>query len=286
MHNAQDMLRPVLVIFNGSRLKTASKQSSLSMTRESKELPEYGVWAQSLGVKVIQVFDLSFQDLVFQHFPEYQTNGKMAYYTSLDIPKYVHQYRLFDEPGVCDCHLFYTDNDVLFINPLTCQDMSNLKQKLVGDKFLMYGQDFLINRPKPSNTGVMLMDAEGFAREWPSILDWGEKQKKFPEHDQLWLNRYYADPRRWKRQNELLPTHYNWKVYWQLEPNRLEDVQNVHFHGPKPGVGVEAMAHCDAEALEDLPHPLFKSFVKHAICCDSGKTANSIIDSYNRWKEV
>jgi hypothetical protein len=71
-------------------------------------------------------------------------------------------------------------------------------------------------------------------------------------------------------------------VYWQLEPNVLSDVQIVHFHGPKPGVGVEIIAQCDFEAYYDLPDE-YKSFVQHAICCDSGKTANSIIGLYQDW---
>lgn len=127
-----------------------------------------------------------------------------------------------------------------------------------------------------------MIDIKGFAREWPNILAWGSSlpHNKFPEHDQLWLNRYhYSDPKKWKRQNILLPQQFNWKVYWQLEPNAFEDIKIVHFHGPKPGAGVEVIAECNVEAYELVPES-YKMFIQHAICCDSGTAANSVLSIY------
>jgi len=231
---------------------------------------------ETLGVKIIHIHELSFQDLVYRSYPTYRTNGMIGYFTRLDIPKIIRRHELFNDPLICgtgyrttselgendddtkikDRIVLYTDNDVLFVNPLTRAQLDVLKRPLIADreKILMYGQDYLIDRAKPSNTGVMLIDVMGLEREMPSLLEFAERlgeQGKFPEHDQVLINHYYADPRKWKRENLLLPVQYNWKVYWHIiDPVMLaKDIVIIHFHGPKPGVGVEEIATCDIASL-------------------------------------
>lgn len=158
------------------------------------------------------------------------------------------------------------------------------------------------------------MNLEGFEKnELPGLLEWGRKiprgpskKRKFPEHDQLWMNRFYANPTAWTKRNALLPPFWNWKVYWRFgeEQGNISDrVFLVHFHGPKPGVGVDEMARCDADraprkddgdgkngsdnttSIDILPEP-YHILVQHAICCDQGRTARLVVNMYRRWKAM
>jgi hypothetical protein len=274
LQNANDSLQPMLIIMTPANMD----QNATHI------VSEYSQWAQSKGVIVVQVQQLSFQNLVYKHFPQYESDGRIAYYLRFDIPKILRQHGLLDKPGICRQHIFYTDSDVLFMKTIGKEHMTKLVQ-LLGDKPLMYGQDFLINRPKPSNTGVILMNVHGFEQEWPDILAWGERIKRgFPAHDQLWLNRFYAAPQKWKARNELLPPTWNWKVYWVAEPiDILEQVYLVHFHGPKPQNGVEEIRHCDINGTKEL-HEAYQPLVRHAMCCDLGRTANAVLEMYQTWK--
>ena len=285
---------------------------------------------ETLGVKIIHIHELSFQDLVYRSYPTYRTNGMIGYFTRLDIPKIIRRHELFNDPLICgtgyrttnelgehdddtkinDRIVLYTDNDVLFVNPLTRAQLDVLKRPLIADreKILMYGQDYLIDRAKPSNTGVMLIDVMGLEREMPSLLEFGERlgeQGKFPEHDQVLINHYYADPRKWKRENLLLPVQYNWKVYWHIiDPvMSAKTIVMIHFHGPKPGVGVEEIATCDIASLgpsggnddnttttnSTAPASrfvdIYKKLMTHAICCDGGKTAATVNQRYQSYKK-
>lgn len=269
----QDVLVPILFVLTPDDAVIPLSQDYL----------DYLAWVQQKGVRIHMVRNLTFQDLIYRHYPEYRLNGKIGYYLRLDMPKLVQDSHLFDIPGICNDTILWTDNDVFFTQRWKEDDMRKLTGLLdTPEKYLVYGQDLLINRPKPSNTGVMLMHVARFARQWPNVFAWGRQQKRFPEHDQLWLNRYFADPRKWRRENALLPPHFNWKMYWQLQDGNA--IKMVHSHGPKLGQGVEGIAHCDVEGLSDLP-VVYRPLVQLGMCCDQGKTANEISQAYlHEWK--
>ena len=274
--NAKEILQPVLVLI------TPPPPSNNTKGDDNNDIvSQFTRWVEAQGVIVIRIHKLSFQDLVFQVYPEYATNGAIAYYLRFDIPKLLlkstqHKH-LLDKPDICgslqskDNVIFYTDSDVLFVQPISYDQFQGLKNQLTAEKFLMYGQDFLIRRSKPSNTGVLFMHLEGFVKEWPRMLKWGKKRAQkgdFPVHDQLWLNYYFAAPQKWKVRNLLLPPIWNWKVYWEVtaiddggtrieidsnsNSGEIPPIQIVHFHGPKPKDGVEEIAFCDTGAVLDV----------------------------------
>jgi hypothetical protein len=325
--NARDVLQPVLILLTPS-LSSASSASKRGAIESLAS--RFTRWLEDQGVIVIRIDELSFQDLVFRAFPDYADNGAIAYYLRFDIWRILLQSHrhLLEQPGICgdlksrNNVVLYTDTDILFVQPVGYQQIKELKDQLTKDKFLMYGQDFLIDRRKPSNTGVMFLHLEGFAKNWPRLLDWGKKRVEngdFPIHDQEWLNRFYAHLKKWSAHNLLLPPSWNWKVYWELEESeppknatmRLPSgekegdettittspqipIQLVHFHGPKPKNGVEEIASCDTRAVLDVLggkhnantrafHPDYEPFVSHGMCCDSGKTAAWILKLYNNW---
>jgi hypothetical protein len=77
----------------------------------------------------------------------------------------------------------------------------------------------------------------------------------------------------------------HWKVYWKLEPSTLQDIKIVHFHGPKPGSGVEEMARCDVSynnVANSIP-AAYHFLLEEAICCDHGHTAATILQLYHAW---
>ena len=312
--HANQVFQPVLVLMTPNVTTTTTPQE-----QPSSLASRYTRWLEQQGVIVIQIHTLSFQELVFQAYPQYAKNGAIAYYLRFDLPKILleSQYSasLFDRPEICgrtaatatrsisnnnpsitsggngddeNNVVFYIDSDVLFVRTVEHDDIKTLKGKLTREKFLMYGQDFLIDRPKPSNTGVMFIHLEGFRDEWPNILHWGEQQltryeqdpnnanHEFPKHDQLWLNAYYVKPKKWKAQNLLLPPEWNWKVYWAMhiddgnpksygeegsstindttrrrtqQQQQLPPIKLIHFHGPKPQDGVGEIARCDTDAV-------------------------------------
>jgi len=71
----------------------------------------------------------------------------------------------------------------------------------------------------------------------------------------------------------------HWKICWNLHPSHLADLKIVHFHGPKPGSGVEDMAQCNLDAMEQTPERYHEMY-KQSVCCDHGKTANTILHLY------
>lgn len=272
LQHASGVLQPVLFL----------------MTPHDFDAPiPFVAWTQNIGVIVIRVHDLSFQDVVYQHFPQYREDGRIGYFLRLDLPQLMDKHRLFELPNACQQYILYTDADVMFNNPLSSHDLDALKQKMnSANQILMFGQDWLIHRRKPSNTGVMILDVEGFSKVWPKILVFGQEQKRgeFPEHDQLWLVRYYASPQRWKKENALLPPQWNWKLYWELGNDmKLSDIRISHFHGPKSMSGIEEIGSCAINRTESLFDD-YKFLVKHAICCDQGRTANTLLPLYRKWR--
>jgi hypothetical protein len=324
--HAGNVLQPMLIIMTppNNRMKSNIRT----------DIQAFTAWVEAQGVIVVTVNQLSFQDMIFQAYPEYEFNGVIAIYLRFDIPKILRdpiiQQRLDtfnrstnddnDKETTTICTpdiVFYTDCDVLFVNPLPYEEFHMLKQQLTHSKFLMYGQDFLMHRPKPCNTGIAFMHLAGFEQAWEnSIRPWGQQRIDqhlhqqsnnqtessatttwwwFPPHDQDWLNYYYIQPKKWKAENLLLPPTWNWKIYWQLEEenNDLSDIRIVHFHGPKPNDGMEHAAGCDIESIfkptsdSNSSSPLldgYQIFVASSICCDHGKTSHRILQLYEKWK--
>jgi hypothetical protein len=203
----------------------------------------------------------------------------------------------------------------LFVNPVPVDEFESLKRKVTRRHFLMYGQDFLLHRPKPSNTGIMFMHLEGFDQAWEErIKPWGQRLLDehclddpannqtqlirsldgcFPPHDQLWLNRYYDRPKKWSVENVLLPPTWNWKVYWELEAQETsqQNIRIVHFHGPKPYDGVNEAAVCNLDSINHtnltglLTFPsAYHQFVSASLCCDHGRTSHRVLQMYHQWK--
>jgi len=87
-----------------------------------------------MGVTVIQVHNISFEKLIYQHFPEYEFDGRIGYYLKLEIPQIIEQNGLFKKKDICNRHILYTDSDVLFIRQVQKKDLLNLKALLSEKK--------------------------------------------------------------------------------------------------------------------------------------------------------
>jgi lipopolysaccharide biosynthesis glycosyltransferase len=271
--NAGDTLQPILLL---GRYGLDNENST--------ELSKVGKWAQDRGARVIVVPRLSFQDDVdlrgYKLPMERFFQSSMGPFMRLDIPNVIHQHNLFDEPGICQQHVLYTDSDVIFASRITLDDMNHIKSELItSGAIVSYGREFSTS-PTISNTGVMLMDVPAFESEWASILQFAKRQEQFPGHDQLMLNSYFRSHQQQASRNgtdvhtkhSLLSIYWNWKAYWNVEPSHHESIKVLHFHGPKPGKGLEEMAMCQTDM--NAIRPGYRRHVSHAICCDQGKTAN------------
>ena len=268
--NARDSLQPVLIL---GRYMNSNENST--------EPKKFGRWAEERGVKVIYSPRLSFQDDVNKGLPHYFKTKEKEHlqgpFIRLDIPQFIKEHNLFDIPGVCKNHVFYTDPDVIFANNITQLDLQILVHKM-DQAILMYGRETM-KYPHINNTGVMVMNVDKFEQEFPRILDYGKQAKHFPKHDQDLLNMYQQRKRN-RIKFSLLPMQYNWKPYWGLEPSPFSQVKVIHMHGPKPGKGLEIMAERnitifdvkgDVNLDNYLPH--YKGHITQGICCDLGRTA-------------
>lgn len=167
---------------------------------------------------------------------------------------------LFDLPGICSPHALYTDADVIFPNPLTVNDMHALKSFMIQrdrmpnngkekqkniwkalkdrrDKkeppIIMYDRESVVHDTNPTNTGVMLMDVPRFGNELTvnSLLRFRNEHpdpKRFQAFDQGWMNLYFSQNEERRAFGHLLPIHWNWKLYWTLEPSHFDDLKIVH----------------------------------------------------------
>lgn len=287
--HAGESLQPVLFIGRGD-----IDPSMISEKGHEAPIPlsPFGQWAEQQGVIVRQVHQLSFQALVDKGLPHYSREKRVGFFLLFDIPQILQQHGLLNHnPEICDSHIFYTDADVLFVNDFTREDLHAVKHRMMqSNKILSYGRDFVIWRKRPVNTGVIVMDVQGFAREWPKILDFASRQKVFPDHDQTLLYEYYADRKFHLSQVDVLPLYMHWKVYWRLDPSTMNDIKIVHFHGAKPGSGVEEMAQCSAVTHDDMISDnipsTYRVFLQEAICCDHGRTAATILELYHAWRPV
>jgi hypothetical protein len=266
--NAGDTLHPVLLL---GRYGLANENST--------ELSTVGKWAAQHGATVIVLPRLSFQDdvnLTVSNFSQQRFHqASMGPFMRLDIPRVIHEYKLFDNPNICQRHVLYTDSDVLFTNKITHQDMDELKHSMESSTgtaaVVAYGREFSMT-PEITNTGVMLMDVPAFEKEWPSILSFAKQQEQFPGHDQLMLNNYFKSSPENSRKRSLMSIYWNWKAYWKLEPGQHDAIKVLHFHGPKPGKGLEEMGSCSIDLFETI-RPGYRRHFSHAVCCDQGKTA-------------
>jgi hypothetical protein len=283
--HAGETLQPVLFIGRGDL------DPSIIVNRDTPiPLSPFGQWAEQQGVIVRQVLQLSFQQLVDKGLPHYSREKRVGFFLLFDIPQILQDHGLLHNPGICDRHVFYTDADILFVNDFTREDLHAVKHRMMlSNKILSYGRDFVIWRKRPVNTGVIVMDVQGFAKEWPKILDFASRRKVFPDHDQTLLYEYYADRRFHLSQVDVLPLYMHWKVYWRLDPSTMHDIKIVHFHGAKPGSGVEEMAQCvthDILSYNTHIPSTYRVFLQEAVCCDHGRTAATVLQLYHSWRPV
>jgi len=274
--NANSFLQPVLVL---GRYGNANETST-----EPKKL---GRWALERGVKVIYSPRLSFQEDVDRGRPKLLKDHVFQYlqgpYLRLDIPKFIRDHNLFGIPNVCKDHVLYTDADVIFSNKFTQQDLEILKGS-VGDGMVSYGREYG-KYASVINTGVMVINVHHFEQELPRILKMARDAKEYPGHDQTMLNMYQKSIFKAKKKFKLLPIHYNWKAYWRLEPSDFSQVKIIHFHGPKPGIGLEEISVCNVTAI----FPSFRiwqytSHMMQGVCCDRGRMAEWSINAINNLK--
>ena len=72
---------------------------------------------------------------------------------------------------------------------------------------------------------------------------------------------------------------------WGLEPSNFSQVKILHFHGPKLGSGLEAMAKCNMAAISLIPQKAaYKPHLRQGICCDRGRTAEWSVEAIHHLK--
>ena len=268
--NAHESLHPVLVL---GRYATPYENS----TKHKK----MGKWAKAKGVKVIYSPRLSFQEDVNKGLPdliEHKNYGHLqGPFLRLDIPTYVRRHNLFDLPNICKDHVLYTDADIIFANRISPHDLSILR-RLTGSSIAMYGREFSKGE-QILNTGLMVMNVEAMNVEFPKMLHQAKSGENFPRHDQELLNYYQEAYDPVKVKFRPLPMHYNWKVYWGLEPSSFSQVKIIHLHGPKMGKGLEEMATCNTTALENHRIKPYYNHFRQGVCCDKGRTAQWSVET-------
>ena len=133
----------------------------------------------------------------------------------LEIP------RIMRENGWTDRDVLYTDCDVLFLREVV-PELLSLRPELFAVAPQTKKSDYV-----KMNTGVMLMNIPGLARDEESFLQYCRENMSAISRnawDQGAYREFYAG--RWNR----LPLEFNWKPYW----GDSSDARIVHFHGPKP----------------------------------------------------
>ena len=103
-------------------------------------------WVQSNGAIVIDVPELSFQQLIVdklgQRYGLDMNSGDMLQgpLLRLDIPYLIEKHDLFQLPNICPDYILYTDSDVIFVNPITHEDINDLRTTLKNnqDAIVMY----------------------------------------------------------------------------------------------------------------------------------------------------
>lgn len=261
--NAGDSLQPVLIL---GRLDLD--------TPDDDKLSKFGTWVKEKGAVVITMPKLSFQDVIDAHYKEsWGANHRQGPWLRIEIPRLIEENGLIDMPNICKHHALYTDSDVIFPNKIDRADLKQLTRELSDAKAIVsYGrEDF--KAPDMKNTGVFLIDIQQFGDIVPGMIKFLKEEGPFDAFDQGLINTYFQNA---SLKRQLLPIHYNWKVYWKLAPSTFDQVRIVHLHGPKPSNGLEAIAYLD-ESLSS--EQAYEHLVKEGICCDKGQTALSILNS-------
>lgn len=256
--NAGDSLQPVLML------------GRLDMESPSK-LSKFGSWAKSRGAFVITVPELSFQDVVNQHYSNHNPSHRQGPWLRLEIPRLIKEHNLFNKKeNICKDHILYTDSDVIFPNEITKFDIKQLRDELSSSGAMVsYGRESL-KRPEISNTGVMVIDVAKFGEAVPGMVNFLKEKGPRIAYDQGLINKY-LQVHNDKYRATLLDIHYNWKIYWKVEPSTFDQVKIIHLHGPKPNRGLEAIASCDPN-LYSYPDA-YDWLVEQGICCDKGRSA-------------
>lgn len=71
--NAGQVLQPVVILLTPETIT---------------ELPAFAKWLEAKNVIVIHIHEVSFQDLVFKHYPEYASNGAVSWFEAAYNPKF------------------------------------------------------------------------------------------------------------------------------------------------------------------------------------------------------
>ena len=272
--NAGESLQPVLML---GRLGLDDASNTTASTHRRTTTSKIGQWAEARGAWVINVPRLSFQDIVDKHYAQKGFGHRQGPWLRLEIPRLIKEHGLMNiSETICKSHVLYTDADVLFPNKLSPESLSQLVDTLLSDDAtLMYGRE----SGKEAgfvNTGVMVLNVKKFSRKIPGMLQFLNKRGDQGAFDQGLVNNY---PRLTR---SLLPIHYNWKLYWKLEPSTFDQVKIIHLHGPKPGRGLEKVASCDAEGLPSQYKEPYGDLYQWGICCDKGRSAAWFMDSYDK----
>ncbi|CAB9504725.1 O-methyltransferase [Seminavis robusta] len=282
--HAADSLQPVLILT--TRGTTTTNNPNISAL-------DYPIarWAQSQGAIVVTVNELSFQSVANQLAGDLV--GKehtIGPYLRMDIPRIIRQYDLFRRANnICPRHVLYTDSDVLFVNPISVEDMHAVKRLVANEAHVTYGLEFGIQGDVPINTGVFVVDVPRWEQEWNSLLAFATSNGPFVAFDQGWLNAYYKNH---PEKVVMLPRRWNWKTYWDLEEQEESswtDIKIVHFHGPKPGLGLWDMATCASPTNWTFREDFVKAYMPHlqaGVCCNQGKVAHYAQQIYNLLEPV
>lgn len=266
MH-AQDALQPVLVLAWQGVQNATDKEFLTS-------------WAEEQGAIVLHIDEFSFQE----HLNAVnKTDGITGAFIRLDIPSFVEKHKLFDLPGVCGPEVLYTDSDVLFMNPVTREDLQVVKRGIRRDNatVIAYGPEFFLNAAATQNTGVMVMHVDRFRSEWPKMLQFALEQDKFPGHDQILMNTYFKRPN-YEHMLVGIPVFWNWKTYWPVGPGMWPEIKVLHTHGPKSEKGLWRMAECDIDlGQEPKVNAVYQGLIAQGICCNRGVVANRVKDIFH-----
>jgi hypothetical protein len=152
--------------------------------------------------------------------------------------------------GIKDKYVLYTDHDVIF-NRADYSELDNIKPN-----FLAASTEIEKDNWYGFNAGVLLLNVDHFIEKDSFILDYITNNiNTLYVWDQTMYNNLYRD--KFTR----LPTIYNWKVYWGIEPS----AKIIHFHGPKP---------FSIQPKESYSDPLLNQLI------------NKNIDSYNYYNKI
>jgi hypothetical protein len=187
-------------------------------------------------------------------------------------------------PGVCARHVLYTDTDVIFANPLTHVDLEATIARISEPEsaFVAYGPEAHQN-DGAFNTGVMFIDTYRFVKAFPAMLAFGISEKfRFPAYDQGWMNAFFTLTENEGGRTSLGPL-WNWKVYWP--PVSPSTIKVIHFHGPKPGNGLEYIAYPDkfklADAEDQMGHPHYLPLIEMSLRNNASTRAAAALDFFH-----